>query len=206
MTQYQRPWWLIVNKSDSLTTTVQEEAHPGERIFVIRGEPLVQGLAGLIWGPLAAVVVVGVLILLAVMLNVREQSSAVRALVIFALLILPALAWGVVALGLHLLSQKYLQAERQARLQECLIRLDQKQAALFYQTTTHPTEEKVPYTQIQQVRIASTIGRQDIKEMRLILETDAGPIVLLNEKLGTLSQKNGLAQEIEKAVTNSAKK
>ncbi len=206
MTQYQRPWWLIVNKTDRLITTVQEEAHPGERIFVIRGEPSVQGLAWLIWGPVAALLVVGVLIWLAISLDISAQSGAVRALVILGLLILPALAWGVVGLVLHILSQKHLQAERQADLQECFIRLDQKQAALFYQTTVHPTEEKIPYREIQQVRIAPTIGSQDIKEMRLLLETENGPIVLLNEKLGTLSQKNDLAQEIEQTVTNSAEK
>ena len=205
MAQYQRPWWLIVNKTDSLTTTIQEEAHPGERTFVIRGEPFVQGLAWLIWGPVAALLVVGMLIWLAISLDIT-QSGAVRALVILALLILPALAWGVVGLVLHLLSQKHLHAERQAGLQECFIRLNQKQAALFYQTTTHPTEEEILYMQIQQVRVAPAIGRQDIKEMRLLLETDDGPIVLLNEKLGTLTQKNDLAQEIEQAVTNSAKK
>jgi len=206
MAQYQRPWWLIVNKTASLTTTVQEEAHPGERTFVIRGEPLVQGLAWLIWGPVAALLAVGMLIWLAIALDIRAQSGAVRALVILALLILPVLAWGGMALVLHLISQKYLQAERQAGLQECFIRLDQKQATLFYQTTAHPTEEKVLYGQIQQVRVAPSIGRQDIKEMRLLLETNEGPIVLLNEKLGTLTQKNDLAQEIEQAVTNFAEK
>jgi hypothetical protein len=206
MTQYKRPWWLIVNKTDSLTTTVQEEAHPGERIFVVRGEPLVQGLAWLIWGPVAALLVVGVLIWLAISLDVRAQNGAVRALVIVALLILPAIAWGVVALVLHLLSQKHVRAEGQAGLQECLIRLNKKQAALFYQTTTHPTEEKIPYTEIQKVRVAPIIGSQDIKDMRLLLETDDGPIVLLNEKLGTLSQKNDLAQELEQTVTISTDK
>ena len=66
MAQYQRPWWLIVNKTDKLTTIIREEAHLGERIFVIRGEPLVQGLAWLIWGPGAALLVVGALIWLAI--------------------------------------------------------------------------------------------------------------------------------------------
>jgi len=206
MTQYQRPWWLIVNKTNSLTTTVQEEAHPGERIFVIRGEPLVQGLAWLIWGPVAALLTVGVLIWLAISLDIRAQSGAVRALLILALLILPALAWSVAGLALHLFSQKHLQAERQAGLQECFIRLNKKQLALFYQTTVHPSEERIPYTEIQQVRVAPAIGSQDIKEMRLLLETDDGPIVLLNEKLGTLPQKNDLAQEIEQTLTNSIEK
>ena len=206
MTQHKRPWWLIVNKTNSLITTIQEEAHPGKRIFIIRGEPLVQGLAWLIWGPLAALLVVGILIWLAVAVDIRIQSGTVRALVILALLTLPVLAWGVVGLTLHLLSRKHLQAKRQAGRQECFITLDQKQAALFYQTTNHPTQEKIPYPQIQQVRVAPAIGSQDIKNVRLLLETDDGHITLLNEKLGTLAQKNDLAQAIEQIVTNSAEK
>ena len=42
--------------------------------------------------------------------------------------------------------------------------------------------------------------------MRLILETDDGPIILLNENLGTLSQKHDLAQAIEHAITRSGDK
>jgi hypothetical protein len=206
MAQYKRPWWLIVNKTDSLTTTVQEESHPGERIFIIRGEPLVQGLAWLIWGPVAALLVVGVLIWLAISLDISAQSGAMRAVVILALLVLPALAWGVIALVMYFLSKKHVQAERQTSLQECFIRLDKKQAALFYQTTGHPTEESVEYTQIQQVKVVPTIGSQNIKDLRLLLETDDGPIVLLNEKLGTSSQKNDLAQEIQQTITKTTEK
>jgi hypothetical protein len=204
MAHYQRPWWLIVNKTDTLITTIQEDAHLGERAFVIRGEPLVQGLAWLIWGPLAALLVVGALIWLAISTDIRTQGDAGQALLILALLILPALAWGATAVILQLLSRKHLHAERQAGLQESFIRLNQKQAALFYQTTAHRTEEKIPYAQIQQVRVAPALGSQNIKEVRLILETDGGPIVLLNEKLGTLSQKNDLGREIKQTIENFA--
>jgi hypothetical protein len=206
MTQYQRPWWLIVNKTNSLTTTVQEEAHPGERIFVVRGEPLVQGLAWLVWGPIAALFVVGVLVLLVISLDVRAQSGAIRGLVIIILLILPAVAWGIVALILQLLSRKHLQTERETNSQSCIVKLNRIQQSLSYQTTNHPTEETVPYTQIQQVKVAPEIGGQDIKKMRLLLETDEGPIVLLNTKLGTLSQKNDLAKIIEQAVASADQK
>ena len=206
MTRHQRPWWLVVNKSRGLKTTVQEEAHPGERLFVIRGEPVVQGLAWLVWGPVAALLVVGVLVLLAIALNVKTQSDAVRGLVIMALLFLPALVWGLVIILLQVLSRKHLQAEREAETQACTLKLNQPQAALFYHTTAHPTEEKIPFGQIQQVRVTSTIGSQDVKDMRLILETDDGPIILLNENLGTLSQKHDLAQAIEHAITRSGDK
>jgi len=39
--------------------------------------------------------------------------------------------------------------------------------------------------------------------MRLILETSEGPLVLLNTKLGTLSQKNDLAEIIEQAIAGT---
>ncbi len=89
---YKRPWWLIVNKAGGLITTVQEESSPGERIFIIRGEPLVQGLAWLTWGPVAALLAVVILAGLAINFDVKDQSGAMRALFGAAFLILPALA------------------------------------------------------------------------------------------------------------------
>ena len=44
MTDVKRPWWLLVNKPAGLITTVKEESHPGERVFIIHSEPMVQGV------------------------------------------------------------------------------------------------------------------------------------------------------------------
>ncbi len=200
MRHYQRPWWLVVNKSAHLNTTIEDDAHPGERIFLIRGEPLVQGLAWLIWGPVAALLTVGLLVWLAVSLEVSRQPWNIRGLMILLFLFLPAIAWGGVSLAAHLLAQKHLQTERHATRQECMIRLNQKQNALFYQTTAHPSEEQIPFAAIQRLRIAPALGSEDIKKTRLLLETDEGPIVLLNEQLGNFSQKKELTQEIEQTL------
>ena len=74
MSNYRRPWWLVVNKPAGLVTTVQEESSPGERIFIIRGEPLVQGLVWLTWGPVGALLVILILI---ISFNFTFNSSAV---------------------------------------------------------------------------------------------------------------------------------
>jgi hypothetical protein len=206
MNNYQRPWWLVVNKPAGLTTTVQEEAYPGERIFIIRGKPLVQGLAWLTWGPGGALLAVVILTWLAITFKVNVQPWITRGLFIIAFLGLPALAWGSVALLLHYLSQKHLRAERQATAEECIIRLDQKQGTFFYQTTQHPTEKEVAYDHIHRVRVAPIIGAQDVQAMRLILETDEGSVILLSEALGTLSQKNDLASEIQRALEDYSDK
>ena len=76
MNNYQRPWWLVVNKSAGLATTIQEEAYPGERIFIIRGKPLVQGLAWLTWGPGGALLAVVILAWLAIAFKVNVQPWA----------------------------------------------------------------------------------------------------------------------------------
>jgi len=124
---YRRPWWLVVNKSGRLITTVQEDTRPGERVFTIRGEPLVQGLGWLTWGPVGALLVILILAGLTVGLGISEQGWGIKAVFIVAFLALPALAWGGVALAMTRLSAKFVQAERQAEAQSCLIRLDQKQ-------------------------------------------------------------------------------
>ncbi len=200
MSNYRRPWWLIVNRPAGLVTTVQEESRPGERVFIIRGEPMVQGLAWLTWGPVAALVAILLLAILAVAFEVREQAWMVRGLVVVAFLGLPALAWGGTTIAMSQLSEKYLQAERQADRQECVIRLNQKQGELFYRTTAHPQENRLAYDHIRQARLTYPIGGGRKQAMRLTLSTDEGPVVLLDEALGTRAQKADLAKEIQEAL------
>jgi phosphate/sulfate permease len=197
---YRRPWWLIVNKSTRLVTHIQQETRPGERSFIIRGEPLVQGLGWLTWGPAGALVMILVLVGLAVALGINEQSWGAKFLFIAAFLVLPSLVWGAIALALTRLSQKYVQAERQAEAQTGLIRLNQHQGELFYQTSAQPRGETLAYRHIRQVKVAHAIGGHDHKALLLTLETEQGPVILLNEALGTPNQKMDLAHEIQQAL------
>jgi hypothetical protein len=200
MSNYRRPWWLVVNKPAGLVTKVQEESSPGERIFIIRGEPLVQGLVWLTWGPVGALLVILILTWLAISLDVKEQAGTIRALFIVAFLGLPALAWGGGAMTLGRFSEKYLRAEREAETEECVVRLSQEQNGLFYQTTMQPTEKKVAYDNIRQARVARAIGERGSQALRLILDTDEGTLVLLSEALGTQAQKTDLAYEIQQVL------
>jgi hypothetical protein len=197
---YRRPWWLIVNKSAQLITTVQEETRPGERTFTIRGEPLVQGLGWLTWGPAGALLVILILAGLAVGLGISERGWGVKAIFIVAFLALPALTWGAVALLLTRLSAKFVQAERQAEAQSCLIRLDQRHGKLFYQAPAQLHGETLAYQEIRQAKVTHPIGGRDRQALLLTLETERGPIILLNEHLGTQNQKMDLAHEIQQAL------
>lgn len=200
MNNYRRPWWLLVNRPPGLVTTVQEENRPGERVFTIRGEPLVQGLAWLTWGPVSAVLVVLLLAALALIFNVNEQSGVVRGVVVAAFIGLPALAWLGTTLLLNRLSRKHLQAERQAGSRQCLIRLCQGPAELWFRRSEESGEHSLPYRDIQQVKVTRPIGEQVGKKAALTLYTTAGPITLLDETLGTHLQKVDLANEIQKAL------
>ncbi len=204
MSSYKRPGWLIVSKPPGLIATVKEEFRPDERVFIIHGEPLVQGLAWLTWGPVAAVLTVLLLAALALALNVKEQSTAIRGVVIVAFLGLPALAWVATTIFLNRLSQKHLQAERQAETRECIIRLCQNTGELVFCTSDHPEERRLAYSSIHQARVTRPIGEQGSKSVRLTLDTDDGPITLLDETLGTQIQKVDLANEIQKALRSYA--
>lgn len=197
---YRRPWWLVVNKSAKLLTTVREEVRPGERVFVIHGEPLVQGLGWLIWGPAGALVVILGLAGVAVAFEINQQGWGVKALLIVAFLALPAVVWAGVALLVNRWSARHVQAERQLETQECVIRLDQQRRELSFCTTAQPTEIKLPYEQIRQAKVAHPIGGRDGMTVQLMLETLQGPLIVLNEALGTLNQKMDLAQEIQQAL------
>lgn len=203
---YRRPWWLIVNKSARLITTVQEESRPGERIFIIRGEPLIQGLGWLTWGPVGALVVILILAGLAIALGVSEGDWGLKAVFVVAFLALPALVWGGITVALMRLSKKFLQAERQAEAQTCTIRLNQNQGELHYQSPGQSHLEKLAYRHIRQARVTHPIGGRDLRALQLTLETKNGPVILLNEALGTQNQKMDLAHEIQQALKDFSTK
>ncbi len=205
MSKTQRPWWLLVNKPTGLVTTVREKTAPHEHTFIIRGEPVVQGLAWLTWGPVAALLVVTLLTGLAISNNIRDQGGNTRILFIAAFLILPALAWGLTTIITNRLADKHLQAERKVETQECVIHLNHKRGEFAYRTSASSSsvkdyEKKLTYDQIIGVQVTSAIGDRDGRLMRLSLDTTHGPIILLAENLGTSAQKDDLAQVIETAL------
>ena len=199
---YRRPWWLLVNKSARLTTTVREENKSGERVFLIRGEPLVQGLGWLTWGPAGALLAILILVGLAMALGISEQGWGLKVVFIVGFVVLPVLVWAGVALIIIRVSARFVQAEREAEAQTCLIRLKQKQGELFYQTSAQPCGETVAYEHIRQAKVTHAIGGRDHQALLLMLETEHGPVILLNESLGTQNQKLDLAHEIQQALKN----
>ena len=200
MSSYQKPWWLFISKSNQITSTVRNESRPGERVFLVRGEPHVQGLTWLACGPMLALVIIGAMVGLAIALGVKEQGLLTKFLFIAAFLALPTLAWGVSIVLIISASKKHMQAIKAANTQECVIRLRQKDGVCSYQLAGTSTEEQVPYSYINAVKATPAIGARSSKSMNLTLETEDGPIVLLNEALGTQVQKVDLAREIQTAL------
>lgn len=200
-----RPWWLLVNKSTGLMTTIEEQYRPGEQTFVIRGEPMVQGLSWLTWGPAGAVLSIAVLTGLAIALDVSERSWAFKLLFIAAFVVGPALAWGLVALITVRLAEPYLRAVRQAERQDCTLRLNQEQGQLLYQSTDPAAAWEVAYADIQGVEVTYPIGVREGSRPLLTLHTRRGPLILLDEQLGNKSQKLDLVGKIEAAVKTNNK-
>ena len=102
------------------------------------------------------------------------------------------------------LSQKYLQAERQADSQKCVIRLCHDGRELRFKLPNDSEEHRLPYGNIQQVKVTRPIGERVAKNARLTLYTSDGPITLLDETLGTHLQKVDLANEIQKVLQTTA--
>ena len=200
MSSYQRPWWLLVNKPAGLVSTVREQSRDGERSFLIHGEPLLQGLVWLTWGPAAAVVVVLLLAGLALALSVKEQSNLSRGLFIIAFLALPALAWGGITLLLNQLARKHLQAEVQADTREMVIGLRPNSGELYLRAGREAKEQRVKFGDIRQVKIVQPIGQRSGQNVCLTIETGPGPITILDETLGSHPQKVDLANEIDRAL------
>jgi hypothetical protein len=161
-------------------------------------------LGWLTWGPVGALLVILVLTGLAIALGISERGWGFKMLFIGAFLALPALVWGGVALAITRLSQKFVQAERQAEAQTCLIRLNQKQGELYYQTGSQAQRETLAYSSIRQAKVTHPIGGRSHQALLLALETEHGPVILLHESLGTSSQKMDLAHEIQQELKDFA--
>ena len=200
MNAYRRPWWLLMSWPAGLTTTIYDENRPGERILTVHGEPAVQGLAWLTWGPVGALLVIFLLTGMAMAWQINQQSWTVRGFFILAFLSLPALVWVAVALVFKQLAVKHVQAARQAGTAECVIRLNQAEGLLVYQIKGQSGPHTVPYGDIRRVRVAPAVEVRGSEAWRLVLDTDARPIVLLDEKLGTHPQKIDLAAEIQHTI------
>jgi hypothetical protein len=161
---------------------------------------MVQGLSWLIWGPLAALLIITILTGVAIGSNIREQGLGVKALFIAAFLVLPVLGWVVTSLITHRLAERYMEAERDAGKRECLIGLQPRQGELFYRRESGATEERVRYEDILEAKVVPALGERDGKKVCLMLEIEGGRVILLDETLGTAPQKADLAREIEASL------
>lgn len=197
MSQIERPWWLLVNKSAGLVTTVQEAHLPGEQTFIVRGEPVVQGLAWLTWGPAGALLGILLMTGAAIAFDISEQPWGLKFVFIAAFMGVPALLWGAVAGLTTRLARRYLDEAREAGRQSCTIRLNQPKAQLSFQADSSSVATTVAYGDIQQPEVTYPIGDRGGKRALLTLQTKQGPLTLLNETLGSQTQKTDLAEKIE---------
>ena len=161
---------------------------------------MVQGLSWLIWGPLVALLIITLLTAVAIVSNIREQGLVVKALFIALFMVLPVLGWVVTSIITHRLADKYLEAERDTGKRDALIGLQPRQGELFYQREAAAAEERLRYEDILEARVAPAIGERDGKKVCLMLEIEGGRVILLDETLGTATQKADLAREIEASL------
>ena len=181
-------------------TTIEDEVKFGEETYIVRGEPVIQGLAWLVWGPVGAVAAVACVAVAAVLFSVQDQSGLVRAVFIALFLLLPAIVWGGLTLLVMQRSKPYLEAVRQNESQTCTIYLNQKQGVLTIKHASPASEQQIAYQDIQQATVTFPVGEQDGNRARLTVQTTNGPFILLNEALGTRLQKQELAQKIQHSL------
>ena len=204
MSSAHRPWWLLVNQPPGLITTLEEQATPAERGWVITGQPLVQGLAWLTCGPVSALLVIAVLVGAAIVMKATEMPAIAKAGFIAAFLALPALAWGVTIVLANKLSAPHLAAIRQAQTRRATIRWDRGLGQLLYSSDS-ASEQRLDFSQMRRVYAAPGIGARDVSQVCLVVETDFGPVILLNEALGSPAQKAALAEALEIERQNYAR-
>jgi hypothetical protein len=131
-----------------------------------------------------------VLVGAAIVMQATEMPALGKAGFIAAFLGLPALAWGLTIVLANKLSAPHLAAIRQAQTRRAPSRWDRGRGQLLYSPDS-VSEERLQFTQMRRVYVAPGIGARDVSQVCLVVETDFGPVILLNEAFGQPGPKGG---------------
>ena len=198
MTTKYRPWWLFAMQMSLLDTTIREDHHPDKKRYIIAGKPVIKNLSWIVYGPVFAVLAVLVVGALSWALAINRQDATLRLIFVCFLALSPALAWAVMGAVMNKVSQRYLDAEVEAKKQRVEIELDLATRAL-----QKDNEFPISFDDIEDFKLVSdsgvyyTPGENSVTIVNLIANTRQGKVTLLPKALGSLKQKLQIISELE---------
>lgn len=201
MKSYQRPWWAFAVQMPALNTTLKEDHHTEQKRFVIEGEPVLRSLTWVIYGPTLAIVAVTIMGLVAWGFEVRSQSTAVKLLVVCAMVLLPVLFWVIGGGIINKMAQRALEQQIQASREHVELKLD-----LAAKTFQLNQELPIPFDQITGFKLVSDAGvyyepkEEGSSMVNLVMKTKQGQVTLLKKNLGTLRQKLQLIHQLKTSI------
>ena len=206
MTTKHRPWWLFAMQMSLLDTTIKEDHQPDKKRYIIAGKPVIKNLSWIVYGPVFAVLAVLLVGVLSWALAINRQDATLKLIFVCFLALSPALAWGVMGAVMNKLSQRYLDAEVDAKKQRVELELDMTTRAL-----QKDNELPVSFDDIEDFKLVAdsgvyyTPGENSVTIVNLIANTRQGKVTLLPKQLGSLRQKLQLLSQLEAAVQTSNK-
>ncbi|NIT58545.1 MAG: hypothetical protein GWN00_20630 [Aliifodinibius sp.] len=131
----------------------------------------------------------------------RSQSTAVKLLVVCAMVLLPVLFWVIGGGIINKIVQRALEQQIQAGREHVELKLD-----LAAKTFQLNQESPIPFDQITGFKLVSDAGvyykpnEEGSSMVNLMMETKQGQITLLKKNLGTLRQKLQLIHQLEASI------
>jgi hypothetical protein len=181
-----------------LDTSIKENHQPGQKQYIITGKPVIKNLSWIIYGPLAAITAVLVVGVLSWMLSIREQDPALKLIFVCLFAGGPVLAWAAAGILISKLTQRYLDAEIEAKNQRIKLTLDLEEHLL--RLNDNPP---IAFSNIESFDLISDSGvyytpaEDSVTIVNLIANTHQGQVTLLPKELGSLKQKLQLVSQLE---------
>ncbi|OQY44209.1 MAG: hypothetical protein B6242_13205 [Anaerolineaceae bacterium 4572_78] len=194
-----RPWWVLAVQMPVLKTTIHE--YHRQQKFVIMGEPIIQSLTWIVYGPLFALSSIVIYTVLAWNFEVNTQSLALRLSASCAFILVPMIAWFVGAFIMSKITEPYINRQIKANIQHVEITID------FTKDILQLNKNKaIPLENIADLQLISDRGEiysHDAEYnplLNLIMTTDDEKITILSKELGTRLQKLDLLNKLEKLL------
>ncbi len=198
-----RPWWALAFKLPLGEAVIKEDHRAGEKRFHVTAKSVYKSLHWVVYGPLFAVIVIGVMGLMAFVTDVKNQPHSEKITFAVFFFVLPIVAWLIGGTVMGKLTQRRLAQLVDSTKESIDIVLN-----LNDQTMHINQDIVIPFAEINDFKLISDSGmyfspnEEIVSIYHLIMETEQGHITILPKSAGNIKQKLQLASQLEKAIKN----
>lgn len=202
MKNYKRPWWLLAAQMPLLETILKENHTPTQKRFTIIGKPILKSLSWVVYGPLTAVVIIGLFAILALMIDIQNQVGFTKWAFACFMGLTPFAGWLGGSILFSKISQLYLDREIEDKTETVEITADLETKTLHI--TTLPS---FAFEAVESFKLMTDAGiYYDAEEtimllFNVVMNTTSGQYTVLSKDMGNIKQKQQLISQLEAIIS-----